>query len=458
MLLKVLKLNSGGKSLEKKSLIYFESLGCDKNLVDSEVMLGMLNQEGFILTMNAEEAEAIIINTCSFIHDAKEESINTIIEYAGLKEEGHLKALIVVGCLTELYKEEVMKEIPEIDAILGAANYDRILEAVNEALAGHKYIRFDSIDNNPEVFINRTTETTKHYGYLKIAEGCDNNCTYCIIPKLRGKFRSRKMESLIEEVRFLVDQGKTEIILVAQDVGKYGRDIYNKKALPELIQKIAEVEGVHWIRLLYVYPEDVTEELISLMKEEPKLLHYIDMPLQHVDDTILKRMSRKSRQESIRSLILRLRDQVPDICIRTTFIVGFPGETEEAFQELYRFVDEMKLDRVGVFTYSREEGTPAYTMDHQIDASLSMKRKDQIMLLQQNISTEKNRSMIGRTIEVMVDGYVPDDDIYIGRSYKDTPDVDGYVFLESDETLLSGDYVTVKIVQANEYDLIGEII
>jgi ribosomal protein S12 methylthiotransferase len=458
MLLKVLKLNSGGKSLEKKCLIYFESLGCDKNLVDSEVMLGMLNQEGFTLTMNAEDADAIIINTCSFIHDAKEESINTIIEYAGLKEGGQLKALIVVGCLTELYKEEVMKEIPEIDAILGAANYDRILEAVSEALAGHKYIRFDSIDNNPEVFINRTTETTKHYGYLKIAEGCDNNCTYCIIPKLRGKFRSRKMESLIEEVRFLVDQGKTEIILVAQDVGKYGTDIYNKKALPELIQKIAEVEGVHWIRLLYVYPEDVTEELISLMKDDPKLLHYIDMPLQHVDDTILKRMARKSRQESIRNLILRLREQVPDICIRTTFIVGFPGETEEAFQELYRFVDVMKLDRVGVFTYSREEGTPAYTMDNQIDASLSMKRKDQIMLLQQNISTEKNRSMIGRTIEVMVDGYVPKDDIYIGRSYKDTPDVDGYVFLESDETLLSGDFVTVKIVQANEYDLIGEII
>ena len=444
--------------MKKNRLIYFESLGCDKNLVDSEVMLGMLNEEGFMLTMNPEEAETIIINTCSFIHDAKEESINTIIEFADLKKEGCLKALIVVGCLTELYKEEVMEEIPEIDAILGAGNYDRILEAVNEALAGHKYIRFDSINRDPDVFINRTTETTKHYGYLKIAEGCDNNCTYCIIPKLRGQFRSRKIESLLEEVRFLTEQGKTEIILVAQDVGKYGTDIYDRKALPELVKKIAKISGVHWIRLLYVYPEDVTEELIDLMRNEPKLLHYIDMPLQHVADTILKRMARKSRQHSIRNLIMRLREQIPDICIRTTFIVGFPGETEEDFRELYQFIEEMKLDRVGVFTYSREEGTPAYAMENQVDADLSIERKDRIMLLQQKISTEKNTEMIGRTLEVMIDGYVPNDNVYIGRSYKDTPDVDGYVFLESSEPLLSGDFVTVKIMHANEYDLIGEII
>ncbi len=454
----MLKQNSGGNILEKKKLIYFESLGCDKNLVDSEVMLGMLNHEGYGLSMDPENAEIIIINTCSFIHDAKEESVNTIIEFAKLKQEGQLKALIVVGCLTELYKEEVMEEIPEIDAILGAANYDRILEAVNQALAGNKYARFDSIDNEPETFIRRTTETTKHYAYLKIAEGCDNHCTYCIIPKLRGKFRSRPMDSLIEEVHYLVEQGKTEIILVAQDVGKYGVDLYNKRALTELIEKIAAIEDVHWIRLLYVYPEDVTEELITLMKSEPKLLHYIDMPLQHVNDTILKHMARKSRQESIRHLIARLREQIPDICIRTTFIVGFPGETEEAFSDLYTFVETMQLDRVGVFTYSREEGTPAYHMENQVDESISIQRKDKIMLLQQEISKNKNGKMIGKTLEVMVDGYVPKDGVYIGRSYKDTPDVDGYVFFESDDPLLSGAYVNVKIVHANEYDLIGEIV
>lgn len=442
--------------MKKNKLVFFESLGCDKNLVDSEVMLGMLSEAGYVITNNPEVAEIIVINTCSFIHDAKEESVDAILEYAQYKYTGKLKALIVVGCLTQLYQEEVMKEIEEIDGVLGAANYDRILEAIETTLAGRKYKEFDSIHREPEVFIKRTTETTKHYAYLKIAEGCDNHCTYCIIPKLRGRFRSRTIESLVEEVNYLTSLGKTEIILVAQDVGKYGMDLYGTSRLTDLIEEISKVEGVLWIRLLYVYPEDVTEELISTMATNDKVLHYIDMPLQHIDDTILKKMARKSRKEAIVQKIKSLRDRMEDICIRTTFIVGFPGETEEAFDNLYNFVKEAELDRVGVFTYSREENTPAYDMVDQIDEAVSILRQEKIMVLQQGISREKNQKMIGKTLEIMIEGYVPKDEVYIGRSYKDAPDVDSYVFVESEEMLLSGDYIKIKVVSANEYDLIGE--
>jgi len=441
---------------ENKQIIYFESLGCDKNLVDSEVMLGMLSKAGYGMTMDPNEAEAIIINTCSFIHDAKEESINTILEFAELKHTGKLKALVVVGCLTQLYQKEVMNEIEEVDAILGAANYDRILEALEEALVGRKYMAFDTIDHEPEVFIERTTETTKHYAYLKIAEGCDNHCTYCIIPKLRGKFRSRKLKSLIEEVKYLVSMGKTEIILVAQDVGKYGLDIYGERRLNQLLGEISEVEGVKWIRLLYVYPEDVTDELIEAIATNEKVLHYIDMPLQHIDDWILKKMARKSRKEAIVQKINKLRIRIPDMCIRTTFIVGFPGETDDMFNNLFDFVKEIKLDRVGVFTYSREENTPAYDMDNQVDEATSIVRQEKIMFEQMGISEEKNQEMIGKELEVIIDGYVPSEEVYLARSYKDTPDVDGYVFITSETELLSGDYIRVVITGANEYDLIGE--
>ncbi len=444
--------------MKEEVLVYFESLGCDKNLVDSEVMLGMLNEKGYILTMDPNQADAIIINTCSFIHDAKEESVNTILEFAELKHTGDLKALIVVGCLTQLYQEEVMKEIEEVDAILGAANYDRIAEAVDKALMGHKYIQFDSIDHQAEPFINRTVETTKHYAYLKIAEGCDNHCTYCIIPKLRGKFRSRTIESLIEEVDYLTSMGKTEIILVAQDVGKYGSDIYGERKLTELITRISENPDVRWIRLLYVYPEDVTDDLIDTMVNNPKLLHYIDMPLQHVDNMILKKMARKSRMEDIVSRIAYMRKKIEDICIRTTFIVGFPGETDEAFNTLYEFLKDQKLDRVGVFTYSKEEGTPAYKMDNQVDETTSIIRQEKLMLAQQKISKEKNLAMVGKKLTAIIDAYVPDDDVYMGRTYKDTPDVDSYVFIESKDRLMSGDYVTIKVTGSNEYDLIGEVI
>jgi ribosomal protein S12 methylthiotransferase len=442
--------------LENNPLVFFESLGCDKNLVDSEVMLGMLSEEGFIITNSPEEAQVIIINTCSFIHDAKEESVDAILELAQYKHTGKLKSLIVVGCLTQLYQEEVMNEIEEIDGILGAANYDRILEAVQVTLSGKRYMEFDSIHREPKVFIKRTTETTKHYAYLKIAEGCDNHCTYCIIPKLRGKFRSRSIESLIEEVHYLTSLGKSEIILVAQDVGKYGVDLYGTSRLTELIERISEVEGVQWIRLLYVYPEDVTDSLIETMATNSKVLHYIDMPLQHIDDGILKKMARRSRKEAIVKKIEALREKMPDICIRTTFIVGFPGETEEAFDNLYAFVKDLRLDRVGVFTFSREEDTPAYTMDNQIDEGVSKLRQEKIMVLQQGISEEKNQAMIGKELDIMIEGYVRKDDVYIGRSYKDAPDVDSYVFVESEEELLSGDYIKIKVVSANEYDLIGE--
>lgn len=444
--------------MEERVLVYFESLGCDKNLVDSEVMLGMLNEKGFVLTMDPGQADAIVINTCSFIHDAKEESVNAILELAELKHTGKLKALVVVGCLTQLYQEEVMKEIEEVDAILGAANYDRIVEAINEALIGRKYMEFDTIDHTSEPFINRTVETTKHYAYLKIAEGCDNHCTYCIIPKLRGKFRSRTIDSLMEEVDYLTSMGKTEIILVAQDVGKYGLDIYGERKLPELMKKINAHPDVKWIRLLYVYPEDVTDELITAMATMDKVLHYIDMPLQHIDDAILKKMARKSRMEDIVDRIATMRKAIPDICIRTTFIVGFPGETQEHFDTLYDFVVKTKLDRVGVFTYSREEGTPAYNLPDQIDEATSIIRQEKIMLAQQKISTDKNAEMIGKELTAIIDAYVPDDEVYLGRTYKDTPDVDSYVFIESEDSLMSGDYVKIRVTGSNEYDLIGEVI
>lgn len=446
--------NNGGNRL--KELIYFESLGCDKNLVDSEVMLGMLQQEGYVLTMDPSEAEVAIINTCSFIHDAKEESVQKILELAEMKHETGLKGLVVVGCLTELYKEDVMKEIEEVDGVLGASNYDDILTLIEQVLDGNKTSIFTSIHHTPEPFIKRVTETTKHYAYLKIAEGCDNRCTYCIIPSLRGKFRSRELESLVEEATYLAMQGKRELILVAQDVGKYGMDLYDKRTIVELLQRLSDIEGIQWIRLLYVYPEDITDELITEMANNPKILHYIDMPLQHISDVILKKMARKSRKASIEETIQKLRKSMPDICIRTTFIVGFPGEGEEEYQELTSFVKKYRLDRVGVFTFSREEDAPAYHMKPQIEEDVKAQRLDQLMSMQQQISLENNQKLIGREVEVMIDGYIPSDDIYIGRTYRDTPDVDGYIFIPSDEPLLSGDFIKAKIVNVNEYDLIGE--
>lgn len=435
--------------------IYVESLGCDKNLVDTEVMLGRLAKKGCKIVLSPEQADIAIINTCSFIHDAKTESIEAILELAEEKNAGRLPKIIVTGCLSELYKEQIRKEIPEVDGVLGATNTDKIEEVVESIMNGQVKEIFDSPDYDAEVFLERVSESGKYYAFLKIAEGCDNHCTYCIIPKLRGKFRSRTIDSLIKEAEYLVTQGKREIILVAQDVGKYGLDLYGRRALPELLQKLSQVEGIEWVRLLYVYPEDVTDELIAAI-QKGWALPYLDMPLQHADNTILRKMARKSKVEDLRELLAKLRREIPEICLRTTFITGFPGETQEHFEHLHQFLKEAEFDRVGVFTYSKEENTPAAKMKEQVPARVKKQRQKTLMLTQQQIAFAKNESLVGKEFRVMVDAYLPQDNVYIGRTYRDTPDVDGYVFVESKRELLSGDMIDVKIVGVNEYDLIGE--
>lgn len=435
--------------------IYVQSLGCDKNLVDTEVMLGRLVKKGCRIVLSPEEADIALINTCSFIHDAKEESVQAILEMVEQKEDGHLPKIIVTGCLSELYREQIRKELPEIDGVLGATNTDKIEELVEAILQGEQKEIFDNPDYDAEVFYERISETGKFYAFLKIAEGCDNRCTYCIIPKLRGKFRSRKMESLVEEAKYLAEEGKREIILVAQDVGKYGLDLYGRRALPELLERLSRIEGIDWVRLLYVYPEDVTDELIAAMKKG-YALPYLDMPLQHADDTVLRRMARKSRVEDLRKLLQKLRHEIPQICLRTTFITGFPGETEEQFENLHRFLQEAKFDRVGVFPYSKEDGTPAAKMKEQIPARIKKQRQKKLMLSQQKISFAKNQSLIGKQFQVLIDAYLIQEDVYLGRTYRDTPDVDSYVFVKSVNKLLSGDMVLVQITAVNEYDLIGE--
>lgn len=435
--------------------VFYVSLGCDKNLVDSEVMLGMMNEEGYTITGDEKEADIIIINTCSFIHDAKEESIETILEMAEYKEIGKCKGLIVVGCLTERYKEELIKEMPEVDGILGTSNYDEIITTIKKVLEKEKVSSFKDINYSPKAYLNRLTSTTHAYAYLKIAEGCNNNCTYCIIPTLRGNIRSRDMESLVEEAKYLVDRGKKEIILVAQDTTKYGIDLYKEKRLPQLIKELCKIDGLEWIRLLYCYPEDITDELINVMKTEHKVVKYIDIPIQHVNDLILKNMSRKSNKQTIVDVITKLRTNIPEICIRSTLIVGFPGETDDQFNELKAFIEEMKIDRLGVFTYSKEEGTKAALMENQIKETIKKKRQKTLMLTQQKISLEKNKRMLGKTLDVMIEGYLPEDEVYCGRSYKDAPNVDGVVFVECPYELLTGQIIKAVIEEAREYDLIG---
>lgn len=437
--------------------IYYVSLGCDKNLVDSEVMLGMMNEEGYAITSNEQEADIIIVNTCSFIHDAKEESIETILEMAQFKKTGNCKGLIVVGCLTERYKDELMAEMPEVDGILGASNYDEIVTTIKKVLDKEKVSSFKDINYSPQAYLKRMSSTTTAYAYLKIAEGCNNNCTYCIIPQLRGNIRSRNIESLIEEAEHLVKQGKKEIILVAQDTTKYGIDLYKEKKLPQLINELCKIEELDWIRLLYCYPEDITDELIEVMRMQDKVMKYIDIPIQHVNDSILSNMARKSNKKTIIDVITRLREQIPNICIRSSLIVGFPGETMEQFEELKDFIKEYKIDRLGVFTYSLEEGTKAATMEGQIKESVKKARKKELMLIQQKISLEKNKGMIGKTLDIMIEGYLPDDNVYCGRSYMDAPNVDGVVFAACEYELLTGQIVKVNVEEASEYDLIGVI-
>ena len=430
------------------------SLGCDKNLVDSEVMLGLLNKAGHELTNDETEAEAVVINTCAFISDAKEESINTIIEMGRLKKTGRLKKLIVAGCLSQRYKDEIMKELPEIDVIIGATNYDKIVEAIGtdeDAIV-------DDINYTPKPVSERIVTTNASMAYFKIAEGCNKLCTYCIIPHIRGGYRSIPMDRLLESAEKLAADGIKELVLVAQETTLYGVDLYGGKKLPELLTKLSDIEGIEWIRLLYCYPEEITDELISVMAENPKICHYIDIPIQHSENEILRRMGRKTSREDIVSLVSKLRTAMPDIAIRTTLISGFPGETQELHDGLVDFVDECEFDRLGVFTYSPEEGTPAAGYEDQVDGELAAKWRDEIMELQQEISYEKNQELIGSIQRVLIEGYLVEDDVYVGRTYRDAPGVDGIVFVSAPCELMSGSFVDVKITEANEYDLTGVIV
>lgn len=438
--------------------ILFISLGCDKNLVDTEVMLGLLASRGHEMTDDEAEAEVIIINTCCFIHDAKEESIQNILEMAEYKKKGSLKALIVTGCLAQRYRQEILEEIPEVDAVLGTTAYDQILESLDTALAGNPEVRLADLQALPEVETKRLVTTGGHYAYLKIAEGCDKHCTYCIIPRIRGSFRSVPMERLVKEAEELAGQGVKELILVAQETTLYGRDIYGEKKLPELLQKLCGIPGLRWIRILYCYPEEITEELIRVMKEEPKVCHYLDMPIQHANDRILKRMGRKTSKKELTEIVEKLRREIPDICLRTTLITGFPGETQDEHKELMDFVDDMEFDRLGVFTYSPEEDTPAAEMPDQIEEEVKQERQAEIMELQQEIAFENAESMVGREVLVMIEGKVADENAYVGRTYRDAPGVDGMIFVETGEELLSGDFAWVKVTGALEYDLIGGLV
>ena len=437
--------------------IFFVSLGCDKNLVDSEQMLALLLRDGHTITDDESEADVIVINTCCFIGDAKEESIEAILEYAKYKES-NCKALIVAGCLATRYKDEILEEIPEIDAIIGTTSTDKIVEAIDSALKGQETKIFDDINRLPMIEEKRVTSTGGYYEYLKISEGCDKHCTYCIIPYIRGHYRSFPMEDLLEEARKLAEGGVKELILIAQETPVYGMDCYGRKALPELLTKLCEIEGIEWIRILYCYPEEITDELIAVMKKEKKICHYLDIPIQHSEDTILKRMGRRTNRAELVSLVEKLRKEIPDIVLRTTLITGFPGETEEEFKNMVDFVDSMEFDRLGVFPYSAEEGTKAAEMDGQITEEVKESRRDEIMALQQEISADKAASRIDDEMSVLIEGYLYEDDIYIGRTYMDAPKVDGNVFVRAEEELISGDIVPVRITGANEYDLMGDVI
>lgn len=437
--------------------VRFVSLGCDKNLVDSEVMLGLLAQKGYRFTDDESEADIIVVNTCCFIGDAKEESVNTILEMADYKKEGCLKTLIVTGCLAERYRQEIMDEIPEVDAVLGTAAYDRIAEVIAQAASGEQKLLCGDIDRPVFSDTGRILTTGGHYAHLKIAEGCNKHCTYCIIPKLRGNYRSVPMERLLREAEELAQQGVKELILVAQETTLYGKDLYGEKSLHRLLKELCKIRGIRWIRVQYCYPEEIYADLIRTIKEEPKICHYLDLPIQHASDRILKRMGRKTSKQDLRDRIAELRKEIPDICLRTTLISGFPGETPEDHEELMRFVDEMEFDRLGVFVYSPEEDTPAAAMEDQIAEEIKEERREEIMELQQEISFEKAEEMIGQELWCMVEGKIADECAYVARTYKDAPEVDGYIFIQTMTELMSGDFVKVHVTGAEEYDLIGEI-
>lgn len=437
--------------------LFFISLGCDKNLTDSERMLGLLRREGYEFTDDETEAEVIVVNTCSFIGDAKEESVNTLLEMAEYKKTGVCRVLLAAGCLAQRYRQEILDEIPEVDGVIGTTAYDHIGQVLREALEGRRSLCLEEISRLPSMESPRIVTTGGYYAFLKIAEGCGKHCTYCIIPSLRGSYRSYPMEQLEEEARQLAASGVKELILVAQETTLYGVDLYGKKTLPQLLRRLCRIGGIQWIRVLYCYPEEITQELIDVMAEEEKICHYLDIPIQHASDAILKRMGRRTTQQQLREMIGRLRRQIPDIALRTTLISGFPGETQEDHEELMRFVDEMEFDRLGVFAYSQEEDTPAAGFPDQIPEEVKQQRRGEIMELQQEIAFAHSQDKAGQVLEVMIEGKLADENAYAGRTYMDAPGVDGYIFVNTPLELMSGDFVRVRVTGAAEYDLIGEI-
>ena len=441
--------------------ISFVSLGCDKNLIDSEIMLGLIDEEGYEITYDDSEADIIIINSCGFIMDANQEAIDKVLEMADYKKEGKCRALIVTGCMAQRYKDEIFESLPEVDAVVGTGDFENIGAVIKRLLEGEKQVELVTDKEhllNPDNSYKRIITTTGGFSYLKIAEGCDNHCTYCTIPSLRGHYRSRTIESLVTEANILADKGVRELILIAQDTSLYGQDLYGRKALPELLRELSKIEDIKWLRILYCYPENITDELIEEMASNEKVLHYLDMPIQHSENRILKLMGRRSTREGLISIIEKMRSKMPDMCIRTTLITGFPTETEEEFKAQCDFIKEVGFDRLGVFTYSQEEGTPAARMDGQIDEEVKAERKDYILQLQRSISASICEKYVGKTLEVIVEGKIDgeEENIYCGRSYRDCYEIDGFVFFKSDEELLAGDFYNIKITEAGDYDLIGE--
>lgn len=448
--------------MNKGIKISFVSLGCDKNLIDSEIMLGLIDREGYVITDNDSEADIIIVNSCGFIMEANQEAIDKVLEVADYKINSRCKGIIVTGCMAQRYKDEIFEALPEVDAVVGTGDFENIGQVIADILKGRKQVKLvtdkDHIINDENSF-KRIVTTTGGFAYMKIAEGCDNHCTYCTIPSLRGKYRSRTINSLVKEAQILAEQGVRELILIAQDTSMYGLDLYGEKCLYKLLRELSKIEDIHWIRLLYCYPENITDELITEMAQNPKVLHYVDMPIQHSEDKILKLMGRKSTNLELKKIIAKMRNAMPDICIRTTLITGFPSENDFDFKAQCDFLEEIRFDRLGVFTYSPEEGTPAAKLPHQIDEKVKVERKDYLMALQKNISADICRNFVGRELEVIVEGKIDgEDNLYCGRSYRDCYEIDGFVFFKSNEELIAGDFYTIKITEAGDYDLIGEII
>lgn len=437
--------------------IGFISLGCSKNTIDTEMMLAHLDNADYEITGNAEEAEVILINTCGFIGDAKEESIQTIKEIAKLKKTGKLKKLVVTGCLAERWREQILKKLPEIDAVTGLAGIHQIVDTIRQSFKNEKYQSFGDYEQTP-IEGERMLSDDSPYAFLRISEGCNNRCSYCAIPKIRGCYRSRTIESIIEEAQDLEAAGIQELNLIAEDTSRYGEDLYKKNALPELLRRLKEETNIPWIRIFYCYPDKITDELIAEMRDNPRVLHYIDMPIQHISDSVLKRMNRHGDKAQIKSVIEKLRRAIPDIVIRTTLIVGFPAETNEQFEELLEFVKETKFNRLGAFVYSREEGTPAYDFTDQIGEEVKQERFDLLMTRQAKISQDYQQSCIGQIRNVLCEGFDEEEELYVGRDFSNGPDVDGKVFFSCPEPVEAGQFVNVKITDADDYDLFGETV